>query len=202
MYMLICFFSFVLLLLVIRISNFFDEIQLFWITILLSPYDFSVSVISKQMTSWLSLLAFFLQFEYFLASLVAHVSHIQEQYGIEVTDNYETTCWGCGLRVMLPSCASIFKCGWCGAITDQNKKKRDEKCFWWRILRDRCFVSVVIVFTFFVICKSLLFLRFLLLFVNILFLLDLLLLSSGSRYHFQCFPPLSIFSLIQKVYFI
>ncbi|KAK2453733.1 DHHC-type zinc finger family protein [Trifolium repens] len=75
----------------------------------------------------------------------------QEQYGTEATDNYETTCWGCGLRVMLPSCASVFKCGWCGAITDHNKKKRDEKCFGWRVLRDRCFLSVVIVFMFFVI---------------------------------------------------
>lgn len=125
-------------------------------SVLLSPYDFSVSrSFSKQMTSWLLLLAFFfLQFENFVASLVAHVSHIQEQYGAEVTENYETTCWGCGLRVLLPSCASIFKCGWCGAITDQNKKKRDQKCFRWRILRDRCFVSVVIIFMFFVICKS------------------------------------------------
>lgn len=69
---------------------------------------------------------------------------------------------------MLPSCASIFKCGWCGAITDQNKKKRDEKCLGWRLLRDRCFLSAVLVFMFFVICKSLLFLLFLLLFVVIL----------------------------------
>ncbi|KAJ1440384.1 Palmitoyltransferase, DHHC domain [Sesbania bispinosa] len=75
----------------------------------------------------------------------------EEQYGTEVTENYETTCWGCGLRVLLPSCASLFKCGWCGAITDRNKQKYDQKCFRWRILRDRCFVSVVIIFIFFVI---------------------------------------------------
>ncbi|XP_057445222.1 protein S-acyltransferase 11 isoform X2 [Lotus japonicus] len=52
---------------------------------------------------------------------------------------------------MLPTCASVFKCGWCGAITDQNKQKRDQKCFRWRTLRDRCFLSVVTIFMFFVI---------------------------------------------------
>ncbi|CAJ1932929.1 unnamed protein product [Sphenostylis stenocarpa] len=79
-------------------------------------------------------------------------SSTQEQYVTEVTENFETTCWGCGLRVLLPSCASAFKCGWCGAITDQNKKtKSDQKCIKWRVVRDRCFVSVVLVFIFFVI---------------------------------------------------
>lgn len=52
---------------------------------------------------------------------------------------------------MLPSGASIFKCGWCGAITNQNKKKREQKCFGWRVLRDRCFLSSVIIFMLFVI---------------------------------------------------
>ncbi|XP_061368318.1 protein S-acyltransferase 11 [Gastrolobium bilobum] len=75
----------------------------------------------------------------------------KEQYVTEVTDNYETTCWGCGLSVLIPSCASVFKCGWCGAITDQNTQKRDQKGFRWRVLRDRCFVSVVIIFMLFVI---------------------------------------------------
>ncbi|KAL2347932.1 hypothetical protein Fmac_001932 [Flemingia macrophylla] len=75
----------------------------------------------------------------------------QEQYVTEVTENYETTCWGCGLRVILPSSASAFKCGWCGAITDQSKQKCDQKCIRWRVVRDRCFVSVVLVFMFFVI---------------------------------------------------
>ncbi|KAK7310159.1 hypothetical protein RJT34_07482 [Clitoria ternatea] len=75
----------------------------------------------------------------------------QEQFVTEVTENYETTCWGCGLRVLLPSCAPAFKCGWCGAITDQNKQKCDQKCVRWRIVRDRCFLSVVLVFMFFVI---------------------------------------------------
>ncbi|RZB41806.1 Protein S-acyltransferase 11 isoform F [Glycine soja] len=78
-------------------------------------------------------------------------SSTQEQFVTEVTENYETTCWGCGLRVLLPSCASAFKCGWCGAITDQNKKKPNLKCIRWRVVRDRCFVSVVLVFMFFVI---------------------------------------------------
>lgn len=93
---------------------------------------------------------------------------------------------------MLPSCASIFKCGWCGAITDHNKKKCDEKCVGWRLLRDRCFLSVVLVFMFFVICKSLLYLLFLLLFVVMLlyqncfyFHLGLGLISSSSRFLFN-----------------
>ncbi|KAK7308442.1 hypothetical protein VNO77_42047 [Canavalia gladiata] len=75
----------------------------------------------------------------------------QEHYVTEVTENFETTCWGCGLRVLLPSSTSAFKCGWCGAITDQKKQKRDQKCFRWRIVRDQCFVSIVVIFMFFVI---------------------------------------------------
>ncbi|KAK7273697.1 hypothetical protein RIF29_14756 [Crotalaria pallida] len=75
----------------------------------------------------------------------------EEQYITEVTGNYETTCWGCGLHILLPSCASVFKCGWCGAITDQNKQKRDDKCLRWRLLRDRCFLFVVVIFMLFVI---------------------------------------------------
>lgn len=146
-------------------------------------------------------LFFFLQFENFVASLVAHVSHIQEQYGAEVTENYETTCWGCGLRVLLPSCASIFKCGWCGAITDQNKKKRDQKCFRWRILRDRCFVSVVIIFMFFVICKSVVSA------ISIFFLLSSFLTRLAFVFLwglglFFNFPSFSIFSLFLRTHFI
>ncbi|KAI4306740.1 hypothetical protein L6164_029993 [Bauhinia variegata] len=75
----------------------------------------------------------------------------EEQFVTTATENYETTCWGCGLRLLLPSRASVFKCGWCGAITNQNKRKCDDKCFRWRQLRDRCFVSVVILFMLFVI---------------------------------------------------
>ncbi|KAK6137307.1 hypothetical protein DH2020_028948 [Rehmannia glutinosa] len=35
----------------------------------------------------------------------------------------ETNCWGCGLRVLVSPHASVFKCGWCGAITKQNVVK-------------------------------------------------------------------------------
>lgn len=74
------------------------------------------------------------------------------------TKNYEITCWGCGLRLLLPSNASVFNCGWCGAITNQNKQKCDKERFRWRLLRDRCIVSIVLVFMLFLICKPLLFL--------------------------------------------
>ncbi|KAL1338835.1 hypothetical protein HN51_033412 [Arachis hypogaea] len=83
-----------------------------------------------------------------MASLVSP----QEQYVTEFNENYETTCWGCGLHVMIPSCATVFKCGWCGAITDESKKKSDHKSFRWRQLRDQCFISVVIIFMLFVLC--------------------------------------------------
>ncbi|KAI9089735.1 hypothetical protein K1719_029028 [Acacia pycnantha] len=75
----------------------------------------------------------------------------EEQYVTAVTDNYETTCWGCGLRLLLPSCTSVFKCAWCGAITNQNKQKQENKCIKWRRLRDRCVVPIVITFMLFVI---------------------------------------------------
>ena len=142
-----------------------------------------------------------LQFENFVASLVAHASHIQEQFVTEVTENYETTCWGCGLRVLLPSCASAFKCGWCGAITDQNKMKRDQKCIRWRVVRDRCFVSVVLVFMFFVICKSLLFLLFLLLFIVIVYDQTCFYFPQESRCYFQISPPFPCFYLLDNILF-
>ncbi|OIW17353.1 hypothetical protein TanjilG_22465 [Lupinus angustifolius] len=82
---------------------------------------------------------------------MASASPEEDQSVTEVTDNYETTCWGCGLHILLPSCTSIFKCGWCGAITDQNKKKRDDKCVRWRLLRDRCVLCVVVTFMLLVI---------------------------------------------------
>ncbi|KAK4490778.1 hypothetical protein RD792_001490 [Penstemon davidsonii] len=64
----------------------------------------------------------------------------------------ETNCWGCGLCVLVSPTASGFKCGWCGAITKQNAVKIDNKHFRWRVLRDRCFVSIVLLFMLFFIC--------------------------------------------------
>ncbi|XP_050230704.1 protein S-acyltransferase 11 [Mercurialis annua] len=69
-----------------------------------------------------------------------------------VVEDHETTCWGCGLRLLLPSYSPVFKCGWCGAITSQNKKKCEDKYFWWRRVRDRCFVCVLLSFMLFMIC--------------------------------------------------
>ncbi|CAL5403886.1 unnamed protein product [Camellia sinensis] len=54
-----------------------------------------------------------------------------------VPEGHETTCWGCGSHLLLSSYAPIFKCGWCGAITNQNAWKRENKGFRWRRLRDR-----------------------------------------------------------------
>ncbi|KAL8153768.1 hypothetical protein V2J09_011528 [Rumex salicifolius] len=48
---------------------------------------------------------------------------------------YETICWGCGLRLSLPSHSPIFRCGWCGAITNQNACRYENEGFSWRRLR-------------------------------------------------------------------
>lgn len=68
------------------------------------------------------------------------------------TSDYESICWGCGLRLILPSYAPIYKCGWCGAITNQNAGRNERKSLLWRRVRDRCFVSTLIIFMLFVIC--------------------------------------------------
>ncbi|KAG8644240.1 protein S-acyltransferase 11 isoform X2 [Manihot esculenta] len=69
-----------------------------------------------------------------------------------MVEDHETGCWGCGLRLLLPSYSPIFKCGWCGAITTQNERKCETKYLWWRHARDRCFVCVLLGFMLFVIC--------------------------------------------------
>lgn len=75
-----------------------------------------------------------------------------EQYPSSVEQDYEAICWGCGLRLILPSNAPVYKCGWCGAITKQNECRSEGKNLRWRRLRDRCFVSVLLIFMLFVIC--------------------------------------------------
>ncbi|CAI0416231.1 unnamed protein product [Linum tenue] len=75
----------------------------------------------------------------------------KDQFVATVSEDHETTCWGCGLRLILPSYAPVFKCGWCGAVTNQNDKKRENKWFWWKRLRDRCFVCVLLGFMLLVI---------------------------------------------------
>ncbi|MBA0566763.1 hypothetical protein Golob_011549, partial [Gossypium lobatum] len=70
-----------------------------------------------------------------------------------VTEEKGTTCWGCGLGLLLPTLGPAFKCGWCGAITNHNLNKTQNQCLLWRRLRDRCFVSFLFGFMLFVICK-------------------------------------------------
>ncbi|KAK2973920.1 hypothetical protein RJ640_019435 [Escallonia rubra] len=83
----------------------------------------------------------------------AHDDIAQEEHDVtSVAEEYETTCWGCGLRLLLSPYAPIFKCGWCGAITDLNARKSDYKYFGWRRLRDQCFVFLLLVFMTFIIC--------------------------------------------------
>ncbi|KAF8407467.1 hypothetical protein HHK36_006600 [Tetracentron sinense] len=76
----------------------------------------------------------------------------EEHCVTSIPEDHETTCWGCGLRLLLPSYTPVFKCGWCGAITNQNPRKLESRYFWWRRLRDRCFVSILLIFMLFVIC--------------------------------------------------
>ncbi|CAN0888341.1 Protein S-acyltransferase 11 [Linum grandiflorum] len=76
----------------------------------------------------------------------------KEQFVATVTEDHETSCWGCGLRLVLPSYAPVFKCGWCGAVTNQNDGKRENKWLRWKRVRDRCFVCVLIGFMLVVIC--------------------------------------------------
>ncbi|KAL0285880.1 UNVERIFIED_CONTAM: protein S-acyltransferase 11 [Sesamum angustifolium] len=76
----------------------------------------------------------------------------EDDQSASIDVDVETTCWGCGLRVLVSPYASVFKCGWCGAITKQNVVKSDNKYFQWRRLRDRCFVMIVVIFMLFFIC--------------------------------------------------
>ncbi|KAI3698361.1 hypothetical protein L2E82_41855 [Cichorium intybus] len=75
----------------------------------------------------------------------------EDHYVASITDEHETTCWGCGLRLIISPYAPVFKCGWCGAITNHNAHKQDNKYFWWRRLRDRCFVFILLLFMLFII---------------------------------------------------
>ncbi|RZC75005.1 hypothetical protein C5167_050484 [Papaver somniferum] len=78
----------------------------------------------------------------------------EEHHVTSISEDHETTCWGCGLRLLLPSYTPIFKCGWCGAITNQNPLKHNNKYLRWRHIRDRCFIAILLIFMLFVICKA------------------------------------------------
>ncbi|KAG0528089.1 hypothetical protein BDA96_06G288300 [Sorghum bicolor] len=78
-----------------------------------------------------------------------------EQSVTSIPEDHEATCWGCGLRLVFASYSPIYKCGWCGAITQINQTTRKPDSIWfshWRRLRDRFFVTVLILFMLFVIC--------------------------------------------------
>ncbi|XP_066346320.1 protein S-acyltransferase 11-like isoform X2 [Miscanthus floridulus] len=78
-----------------------------------------------------------------------------EQSVTSIPEDHEATCWGCGLRLVFTSYSPIYKCGWCGAITQSNQTTRKPDSIWfshWRRLRDRFFVTVLILFMLFVIC--------------------------------------------------
>ncbi|PON36690.1 Zinc finger, DHHC-type, palmitoyltransferase [Parasponia andersonii] len=77
---------------------------------------------------------------------------LQEHCITPVNENCEVICWGCGLRLLIRSHSPIFKCGWCGAVTNQNARKHECEYFWLRRWRDRCFVCVLLAFMAFVIC--------------------------------------------------
>ncbi|XP_042458276.1 protein S-acyltransferase 11-like isoform X2 [Zingiber officinale] len=81
----------------------------------------------------------------------------EEHYASSSLDSHKVKCWGCGLNLLLESFSPIFKCGWCGAITDQSRalRKPDSACFSrWRCLRDRLFVTLLLCFMLFVICAG------------------------------------------------
>ncbi|XP_058090334.1 protein S-acyltransferase 11 [Magnolia sinica] len=78
----------------------------------------------------------------------------EEQCAVaSIPEGHETKCWGCGLRLLLASYAPVFKCGWCGAITNRNPWKREKRCSYrWIRVRDRFFVTALLLFMLFVIC--------------------------------------------------
>lgn len=78
-----------------------------------------------------------------------------EHYLLSVEEEHETICWGCGIRLLVSPYAPVFKCGWCGAITNKNSVKCENKYYRWRRLRDRFFVGVLSLFMLFIICKLL-----------------------------------------------
>ncbi|KAF4394771.1 hypothetical protein F8388_004746 [Cannabis sativa] len=69
---------------------------------------------------------------------------VQEHCITPINENSEVICWGCGLRLLIPSHSPVFKCGWCGAVTNQNARKRDGEYLLLRRWRDRCFVCVLL----------------------------------------------------------
>ncbi|KAL7586828.1 hypothetical protein Lser_V15G36837 [Lactuca serriola] len=84
-------------------------------------------------------------------STLQNASSREDHYVASITEEHEVTCWGCGLCLILSPYTPIFKCGWCGAISDHKAIKKDNKYIWWIRLRDRCLLCVLILFMFFII---------------------------------------------------
>jgi hypothetical protein len=81
------------------------------------------------------------------------VLHVQGQ-ALE-NGGWETTCWGCRLRLLLPVFAPIFKCGWCGAITIYKPpaKPRSQWSPTLEIARDRVLVVAVLLLIVSIVCE-------------------------------------------------
>ncbi|XP_057840898.1 protein S-acyltransferase 11 isoform X4 [Cryptomeria japonica] len=68
-------------------------------------------------------------------------------------ENYETICWGCGLRLLLPSYSPVYKCGWCGAITNDMVKQHTRHWFdCCHAFGNRFFVLIVVCIILSIIC--------------------------------------------------
>ncbi|XP_074382765.1 protein S-acyltransferase 11-like isoform X2 [Apium graveolens] len=70
----------------------------------------------------------------------------KEEHVTSVSEDFDVTCWGCGLHLTVSPYEPAFICGWCGAITNRNASKIERNYLWWRHVRDRCFVGILSVF--------------------------------------------------------
>lgn len=82
--------------------------------------------------------------------------YLKESFQVLTNEDNEKKCWGCGLRILLPSNTSVFRCGWCGAITNLNSRgDHKDKSLQWRFVRDRFLVCIISLFILFIIGKLL-----------------------------------------------
>ncbi|RAL54628.1 unnamed protein product [Cuscuta campestris] len=86
------------------------------------------------------------------SATVDGVASPEEYCMTSISEDHERPCWGCGLRLLVSPYARAFKCAWCGAITNDDLVKSDNKCFKAKRLRDRFFVVILITFMVFIIC--------------------------------------------------
>lgn len=69
------------------------------------------------------------------------------------SEGYETVCWGCGLRLLVPSVVPVFKCGWCGAISSHNMQAKNQgRCLNCSRALDRVLVATIISLIVLIIC--------------------------------------------------